>query len=290
MVQPGVPAPAADRLRTAERAENFPVALRALPARPRARLRAVYDVVRTIDDLGDEGSATPQARTDALRAFAADLEVVWSGDGLPREPVLRALVPHARAGWLPREPFDRLLAANLADQEVTHYATWDELLGYCALSAAPIGRLVLAAFGVDVPPGSVRERTADRVCTALQLLEHWQDVAEDRDRGRVYLPAHDRAEFGVGPAELAAPHAGPAVRSLLAHETDRALALLEEGRWLVDDLHGWARVAVAGYLAGGLAAADSLRRCGHDVLAGTPPTRRRDVARHLARLLAAVDR
>jgi squalene synthase HpnC len=266
------------RLRSAERAENFPVALRVLPARLRARLRAVYDVVRTIDDLGDEGPAGPAEREAALRAFADELATVWTG-GEPREPVLRALVPHA--GGLPREPFDRLVAANIADQHVTRYRTWDDLLGYCTLSAEPIGRLVLAAFAVDAPPGSDRERASDQVCTALQLLEHWQDVAEDHARGRTYLPAEDLDAFGVRDADLAAPHAGPAVRALLEHETARAVALLDEGSWIVGGLRGWARLAVAGYVAGGRAAADALRRCRYDVLAGTPAARRRDVVRHL---------
>jgi squalene synthase HpnC len=280
MDQSGVTAPAPQRLRRAEGAENFPVALRVLPARLRTRLRTVYDVVRTIDDLGDEGPGSPDERVARLRAFAAGMDAVW-GDGLPAEPVLRALVPHARSGWLPRAPFDRLVEANITDQRVTHYRTWDELLGYCALSAEPIGRLVLAAFAVDAPPGSDRERASDRVCAALQLLEHWQDVAEDHARGRTYLPAADLAAFGVHDDDLAARHAGPALRALLAHETDRAVALLDEGAWLVGELRGWARLAVAGYVAGGRAAADALRRRGYDVLAGAPPARRRDVLRHL---------
>jgi squalene synthase HpnC len=279
MDQAGVTAPAAARLRRAERDENFPVALRVLPGRLRARLRAVYDVVRTIDDLGDEGPGSPAEREAALRAFAEDLTAVW--DGIPHHPVLRALLPHARGGGLPREPFERLTAANIADQRVTRYRTWDDLLGYCELSAEPIGRLVLAVFEVDAPAGSDRERASDQVCTALQLLEHWQDVGEDRARGRTYLPAEDLAAFGVRDADLDAARAGPALRALVEHETARAVALLDEGSRIVDGLRGWARPAVAGYVAGGRAAADALRRCRYDVLAATPVARRRDVARHL---------
>lgn len=290
------PAPGAEtRLRQAEQAENFPVALRVLPARVRTRLRAVYDVVRTIDDLGDEAAGN---RAAELHAFADDLGTVWIPGGAgPSAPVLRRLVPVVREGGLPREPFDRLIAANLQDQQVTRYRTWDELLGYCALSAEPIGRLVLAVFEVDAPPGGAVERAADRVSTALQLLEHWQDVAEDRDRGRVYLPLEDLDRFGitntsdvdgaaVGDArhdqgDLWAAGASPALRRLIAHETARAVALLDEGAAVVRTLHGWARLAVAGYVAGGRAAADALRRAEWDVLAGSPAARRRDVIRHL---------
>ncbi|MEN3269805.1 squalene/phytoene synthase family protein [Pseudonocardia sp.] len=289
------PLPGEARLRQAEQAENFPVAMRVLPGRLRLRLRAIYDVVRTIDDLGDEADGD---RAAGLHAFADDLAAVWIRNGPgPRAPVLRRLVPIARDGGLPREPFDRLIAANLQDQRVMRYRTWDELLGYCTLSAEPIGRLVLAAFEVAAPPGGVVERGADQVSTALQLLEHWQDVAEDRDRGRVYLPAEDLDSFGIpcswdvaGAAtgqpgvvegDLRAASSSPALRRLIAHETARAMALLDEGAGVVGRLHGWARLAVAGYVAGGRAAADALRRADWDVLAGSPTTRRRDVVRHI---------
>jgi phytoene synthase len=275
-----------ERLRAAESSENFPVALRVLPTAVRRRLRAVYDVVRTIDDLGDDPRRDPSGRARDLRAFAADLSAVWDPGAAPAAGVLRSLVPEVRAGGLPREPFERLVAANLQDQELTRYATWDELLGYCRLSADPIGRLVLAVFAVDVAPGSAVERDSDKVCTALQLLEHWQDVAEDHAQGRTYLPAGDMADFGVTEADLDARRASPALRRLVLHETDRAVALLDEGAGLVDALHGWARVAVAGYVAGGRAAADALRRSGGDVLTGSPSARKRDVARHLVRGLA----
>lgn len=273
-----------ERLRSAEGSENFPVAMRVLPARLRGTLRAVYDVVRTIDDLGDDPALDSAERVMNLRSFAADMAAVWTSDE-PRAPVLCEL---AREPHLPREPFDRLVAANLQDQCVARYDTWDELLGYCALSAEPIGRLVLAVFGVDAPAGSAIEHDSDRVCTALQLLEHWQDVAEDHARGRTYLPAQDMAAFGVTEDDLDAPRASPALRRLVLHETDRAVALLDEGSAVLRSLRGWARVAVAGYVAGGRAAADALRHSGGDVLTGTPAARRRDVARHLlAPLLVA---
>jgi squalene synthase HpnC len=262
------------RLREAERTENFPVASRLLPVVVRTHLRAVYDVVRTIDDLGDEADGD---RAEQLHRFADDLALVWTGE--PRAPVLRRLVPTVRACGLERDAFNRLIAANLQDQWVSRYETWTELVGYCWLSAAPIGRLVLAVFGID--PDDTVAWESDRVCTALQLLEHWQDVAEDRRRGRTYLPAEDLAAAGVAEADLDAPSASPALRRVLAEETARAVAVLDSGAPIVGRLDGWARVAVAGYVAGGRAAADSLRRRGFDVLATPPRTRRRDVARHL---------
>ena len=270
---------AADRLRALERSENFPVALRLLPGDLRGDLRAIYDVVRTIDELGDAAAGD---RTAALEDFAADLATVWT-TGSPRIRVLVRLVPTVRRRLLPREPFDRLVAANLQDQRVRRYETFDDLLGYCALSAAPIGRLVLAVFGVERPD---RIALSDRVCAGLQVVEHLQDVAEDRRRGRVYLPQRDLAAHGVGEEALDRPSAGPALRGLLLAELQHANCLLDAGVQLVDSLSGWARLAVAGYLAGGRAAVDSVQRIDGDVLARTARTRRRDVLRHLLAALA----
>jgi squalene synthase HpnC len=261
------------------RAENFPVALRLLPRKLRADLIAVYGVARVVDDLGDEATGD---RVALLEAFRADLASVWE-TGRPNHPVLQQLVPTVAARGLEREPFDRLVQANLVDQHVHRYATYGQLREYCTLSADPVGRIVLAVFGVSDP---VATQLSDRVCTALQLIEHWQDVAEDRRAGRVYLPQEDLAAFGVAEPELDATVCSPALRALMMFEVTRAAELLDSGAPLIGMLHGWARLAVGGYVAGGRAALDALRHsisgsAGGDVLAGPPRPRRRDVLRHL---------
>jgi squalene synthase HpnC len=244
----------------------------------REHLGAVYGVVRVIDDLGDEADGD---RTALLEDFAADLATVWRG-GTPRAAVLRRLVPTVLACGLEREPFDHLIEANLWDQRVSEYDAYAQLLEYCKLSAEPVGRIVLTIFGASSP---ATVALSGRVCTALQLLEHWQDVAEDRRAGRRYLPRQDLDAFGVAESQLDAGRASPALRRLMAFEVDRAAALLESGTPLIGMLHGWARLAVAGYVAGGRAAVDGLRRANWEVLAGSPGTSRLDVARHLAGLL-----
>lgn len=265
-------------LRRQQHAENFPVALRLLPRRLRTNLVAVYDVARVIDDLGDHAAGD---RTALLTAFGRDLATIWDG-GQPQHPVLRRLAPVVAARGLDREPFERLVQANLVDQRVHRYATYQQLRGYCTLSADPVGRIVLALFGRVTPATT---ELSDRVCTALQLIEHWQDVAEDRRAGRVYLPQEDFAAFGVTETDLDGPVASPALRRLMAFQLSRAAELLDSGAPLVGLLHGWARLAVGGYVAGGRATLDALRRADGDVLAGPPRPRRRDVLRHLARLL-----
>ena len=259
------------------------MALRVLPTDTRRHLRAVYDVARVIDDLGDVGPvdgawsvahhARAPERTAALIAFRTDLATIWQG-GTPRAPVLRRLAPSVAALGLPEQPFTDLIEANLRDQAVAEYATYEELLEYCALSANPVGRIVLLIFGASTP---ARLELSDRVCTALQIIEHCQDVAEDHRAGRRYLPLEDLQRFGVAPADLGTDHATPAVRALLRFEAERAEALLYDGAALIGELHGWARLAVAGYAAGGLAAVRALRRGGWSVLPTHPHRRRRDV-------------
>lgn len=260
-------------------AENFPVALAALPRRLRTDLFAIYDVARTIDDLGDNAPGGPDDRSERLESFSHDLARVW-GDGRPEHPVLQRLVPTARRRNLGRDPFDRLVLANLQDQTTTRYGTYDGLLRYCTLSANPVGELVLAVFGVE---SADAVELSNRVCTALQLIEHWQDVAEDRRAGRVYLPLEDLAAFGVPESDLDRPTATPDFRRLMTYQIRRTADLLDSGAPLVGLLSGWARLAVAGYIAGGKAALDAL--AGADVLRGAPRGRRVDLVRHAIRLL-----
>jgi len=274
-------APVDDRARLDRKrgVENFPVALRVLPRDLRADLVAVYEVARVIDDLGDEAEGD---RPGLLEEFAADLGTLWAG-GTSHAPVLRRLAPTVAARRLSERPFQDLVRANLVDQRVHRYQTYHQLRAYCALSAHPVGRIVLEIFDVRDP---FAVELSDRVCAALQLVEHWQDVAEDRAAGRVYLPIEDLARFGLTERDLDPPVASPALCRLMTFQTDRAEGLLRSGVGLVGLLRGWARLAVAGYLAGGLAAVDALRRTRGDVLGVPARTRRRDVVRHLAGVLA----
>ena len=260
--------------------ENFPVALRLLPSRHRQHLAAVYGFARSADDMGDE--APPGERLRLLDELDADLSRLYAGPGgeAPRLEVIQALAPAVAQCAIPAQPFRDLIQANRQDQQVTRYQTFDELLAYCRLSANPVGRIVLHVFGAATPH---RERLSDLVCTALQLAEHWQDVAEDLRAGRVYLPGKDLAAYGVTEADLAAPSASPQVRGLIEFEVRRAAGLLDEGAPIVSALRGFARAAVAGYVAGGRAALAAITASGCDVLAATPRPRKHRVAAELLR-------
>ncbi len=181
---------------------------------------------------------------------------------------------------LPSQPLRDLIQANRQDQLVSRYQAFDDLAGYCELSANPVGRIVLYVFGAYTPH---RAALSDHVCTALQLAEHWQDVAEDLRAGRIYLPLEDLERFGCGPQDLAAPAAGPAVRALMSFQVARASALLSAGSPLIATLRGAARLAVAGYVAGGRAALAAIEDAHHDVLAATPRPGKRRLLAELAR-------
>lgn len=243
--------------------ENFPVALRLLPAKYRKNLSTVYNFARLVDDIGDE---VPEGeRRDLLDILEDEVARVLANKA--RFAVTRALSQTVAECGIPAEPFFRLIAANRRDQTIRAYRTFDELLEYCALSANPVGQIVLHIFGTVTP---ARLALSDSVCTALQLVEHWQDVAEDRARGRVYLPQEDLTRFGCTAEDLRAPRADARIRKLIAFECDRTARLLDDGARLVGTLHGAARLAVSGYVAGGRAALRAIARAGHDVLAGPP--------------------
>jgi squalene synthase HpnC len=249
-------------------AENFPVASRLLPSALRTHLLAIYGFARLADEIGDEVSGD---RLAALDWLSGELERAFTDTATHQ--ILRALAPTLAACELPREPFERLIEANRVDQRVQSYETWSSLLGYCHLSADPVGELVLGVFGADSPE---RIALSNAVCTALQLTEHWQDVREDLSRGRVYLPLEDLARHGCTIEELAAPRVSERLRAVLALEAVRTAALFREGDALTASLRGWPRLAVAGYAGGGRAALDAIALADYEVLALRPrPTRRR---------------
>jgi squalene synthase HpnC len=258
------------------RDENFPVALRLLPARVREDLVSVYGYARLVDDTGDLSQGDRLAQLD------------WLEEELDRALEDRATDPIvSRAGALAKrlhtgkKPFADLIEANRQDQKVTRYATYEELEHYCTLSANPVGRLVLAIFGVADPECM---RLSDDVCTGLQLVEHWQDVGEDYRAGRVYLPAEDRLAFGVGEDAIATSSATPAFRRLMAFECSRARRLLSSGDDLTRRTLGWARVAISGFVGGGLAQLDAIERRGFDVFAGLAKATHPAVARRALRV------
>jgi squalene synthase HpnC len=241
--------------------ENFPVASILLPGRIRRHLLAIYGYARFIDDLGDESDGDRLALLDA-----AERELDAAIAGVATSPIFVELSRTIAACALDRATLVGLIEANRMDQVKRRYATFEELVVYCELSANPVGRLVLAVFGES---NSVTLPLSDHVCTGLQIVEHLQDVGEDFAAGRIYLPEEDLDRFGVGADDFASPSSSPALRRAVAFEASRAADLLDSGSKLGRYLRGTERAAVAGFVGGGLAQLHALREASFDVLGQT---------------------
>ncbi|HEY6625250.1 MAG TPA: squalene synthase HpnC [Acidimicrobiales bacterium] len=257
-VSPSIPDLDADAILGQARSENFPVASFFLPRRVRSHLMAIYGFARLADDIGDEVEGDRPAQLDWLES-----ELERANEGTATHPILVRLMPTLSELSLPLDPFRALIEANRVDQTVRRYETIEELADYCRLSAVPVGQLVLLVFGASTP---ARVALSDEVCIGLQLTEHLQDIGEDAIRGRIYLPARDRAAFGVTEDQLLAPRAGPSLQRLVAVHVNRARRRLAAGRPLSGGLPWQPRAAVAGFVGGGEAALDAIQRAGYDVL------------------------
>lgn len=273
-----------DEMASRAAGENFPVALRVLPVGARDALAAIYAYARLVDETGDRPGSRSDEILSALDALEAELDLAMQGRA--EHPTFVRLQRVIARHGLSRAHLAGLIEANRRDQRVARYANWDELRDYCRFSAEPVGRLVLEVFGCA---NAQTEPLSDDVCSALQLLEHCQDVAEDFGNGRIYLPADDLARFGCDPTTLGAPAASKPLREVIRFQVGRARELLAPGSLLVSRLHGAARIAVAGYVSGGLATARAIERCDYDVLAyPASPARRHIVSSWLRLMIAAM--
>jgi len=254
--------------------ENFSVLSRLVPADWRDDFAAVYAFCRWADDLADETGSDAAARERSVRLLAwwrAELNRCFAEPGTgPEHPVFVALRRTVRrhAATLSVEPFANLIDAFQQDQRVTAYQTWDQLIDYCSRSADPVGRIVLAIGGYgDTPDNATLIRLSDRTCTALQLINFWQDVRRDLlERDRVYLPSH---ETGVSPETLRDwagrardPSARVAFIQALRPLVERTAAIFDEGRRLPTLLDPKLAPIVRLFGLGGEAILRAVRRAG----------------------------
>jgi squalene synthase HpnC len=244
---------------TRRHAENFSVATILLPRRLLPHFHAVYSYCRWADDLGDETGGGTRALS-LLRWWREELLRCY--DGRPRHPIMVALAETIKRFNIPPRPFLDLLYAFEQDQLVKRYSTYEQLRDYCRHSADPVGRLLLYLFECH---DEVRGELADRICTALQLTNFWQDVARDYAMGRVYLPEEDRLRFGYTDADLAAGRYNRAFVELMRFEVERARDLFYRGLPLVEQVPSEARVEVDLFARGGLAVLGKIERLDYNV-------------------------
>lgn len=241
--------------------ENFPVASWLCPPHLRPAIAAIYGFARTADDLADEGATTSSTRLNDLSAFKNDLLAIasqrphsgrWPGVFDPLNPVLHDFS-------LPVSLLTQLLAAFEQDVRFTaegrRYQNDAELLDYCSRSANPVGRLLLHLYGIT---DAVSLAQSDQVCSALQLVNFWQDVQVDAARGRWYVTAQALARFGVSEADLLNDQANSNATQLIATYVDSARLIMLNGSSLACRIPGRAGWELRMVVQGGLRILDKI--------------------------------
>jgi squalene synthase HpnC len=247
--------------------ENFPVASLLLPRELREPVGVIYRFARTADDFADEGNDAPAARLAKLRGYGIALERISSGKA-PETQLFADLARIVREHALPLQLFNDLLDAFSQDVVKTRYADFPEVLDYSRRSANPVGRLLLRLFRKD----SLENREfSDRICSALQLINFWQDVGIDYEtKNRIYLPQDEMRRFGVGEEHLRQQLCDPAFQALMRFQVDRARQMMVEGQALVRNLEGRFRLEIAVTAQGGLRILEKLELARYDMFRHRP--------------------
>lgn len=266
-----------------------------LPARLRPPIEAIYAFARGADDIADEGDAPPEARLAGLDAYLRALDAIEAG-GRPGEPPFARLADAVRDYGLPIPLLRDLIDAFRQDVVKKRYATYAELLDYSRRSANPVGRLVLHVMGTDPGfqasaifskggPSPVSLEESDAICSALQFINFWQDVAVDWRKGRVYIPREDMVRFGVFEVDIAAGRADHRWRALMDFQCRRTRELLASGAPLSGRLPGRLGLEIRATIAGGARILDRIDAVGGDVFRHRPMLGARDWMVILARSL-----
>ncbi len=256
--------------------ENFPVASVLLPARLREPVEAIYAFARSADDIADEGDADAEERLAGLAAYRAELDAIEQG----RPPIAPALAQlfmrladNVQRFALPLQPMRDLLDAFSQDVVKTRYTSFDELRDYCRRSANPVGRLLLHLYGRNESDLLAR---SDAICTSLQLINFWQDVAVDWSKGRVYLPEEDLARFGVTEEDIASGRCDPRWQALMRFEVTRAREMMLAGAPLATRLQGRIGLELRLVVCGGLRILERIEAVDYDIFRRRPTLGRGD--------------
>jgi squalene synthase HpnC len=261
--------------------ENFPVASVLLPARLRPAVEAIYAFARSADDLADEGDAPPEQRLGALAAYEEELDRIATGSHV-QTPLFRRLALVIVNYDLPLQPFRDLLSAFAQDVVTKRYETIEQLLDYCRRSANPVGILMLHLYGVA---DAEKLRMSDAICSALQLINFWQDITIDWRKERVYLPQADLRQFHVSERHIEGEIADANWQTLMAFEVARARSLMLQGAPLALMLPGRVGWELRLVVQGGLRILERIEGAGYDVFRHRPTLTKRDYLRMLWRAL-----
>ncbi len=252
--------------------ENFPVASPLLPPELRAPVRVIYAFARSADDLADEGDASASERIAALNAYERELDHIDAGrpnNGDLFQQLALTLKEHHLNTQLLRD----LLSAFRQDVVQTRYASFDELLDYCSRSANPVGRIMLA-LSDQYSPDMLEQ--SDAICTALQLINFWQDVAIDSEKSRIYIPQEDLANFNVSEQSIAEGKADHRWRALMQFQVARARSLMLKGAPLASQVSGRLGWELRFIVHGGLRILEKIEAVNYDVFQRRPTLKKYD--------------
>jgi phytoene synthase len=252
--------------------ENFPVASVLMPRKLRRPVELIYAFARQADDFADEGDWPAATRLERLRGFSDELDRIERGDP-PRTPLFEALAPVIATHGLPIGLFRDLLSAFAQDVAKARYENFAEVMDYCRRSANPIGRLLLHLYRATEARNLA---WSDAICSALQLVNFWQDIAIDFRKDRIYLPRDEMAEYGVTETQIAGGRVDGAWRKLMSFQIERTDAMMIAGAPLARQLPGRIGFELRLVVAGGRRILEKLRACEGDVFRHRPVLRPAD--------------
>lgn len=252
--------------------ENFPVASILLPGHIRRAVEIIYHFARQADDIADEGELSSDERLAQLDEFRAELQRMGTIEG-PRTPLFSALAGVVEKFALPVQLLHDLLDAFSQDVVKKRYANYAELHDYCRRSANPVGRLLLHLYGAATPQNLAY---SDDICTSLQLINFWQDVAKDNAIARIYLPLDEMARFGVSEADISDGRVNKAWQELMQFQVQRARALMKQGAPLGKLLRGRIGLEMRLIIAGGNRILTKLEKAQYDMYRHRPVLRPHD--------------
>jgi len=252
--------------------ENFPVASPLLPPELRAPVRVIYAFARSADDLADEGDASASERIAALNAYERELDHIDAGRTTNSE-LFQQLALTLKEHHLNTQLLRDLLSAFRQDVVKTRYASFDELLDYCSRSANPVGRIMLA-LSDQYSPDLLEQ--SDAICSALQLINFWQDVAIDSEKSRIYIPQEDLAKFNVSEESIAEGKADHRWRALMHYQVNRARSLMIKGAPLASQVGGRLGWELRFIVHGGLRILEKIEAVNYDVFTRRPTLKKYD--------------
>ncbi len=252
--------------------ENFPVASPLLPAELRAPVRVIYAFARSADDLADEGDASASERIAALNAYERELDHIDAGRATSSD-LFQQLALTLKEHHLNTQLLRDLLSAFRQDVVQTRYASFDELSDYCSRSANPVGRIMLA-LSDQYSPDMLEQ--SDAICSALQLINFWQDVAIDSKKSRIYIPQEDLAKFNVSEQSIAEGKADHRWRSLMQFQVARARSIMLKGAPLATHVGGRLGWELRFIVHGGLRILEKIEAVNYDVFHRRPRLKKYD--------------